>query len=296
MVHSRILTRPYAASPDASSLLGLPRISRPFQLRVRPWSPVAVTQSVGQYPVSLVRLDSGGEVLTLVDGSVLRFKDPPPNGFALMAAAITTGFPDLWLVEWTDDPADHIEPGPSAPSLKGGLSVATANSDRPTYVANFNLAPGAGVMDLVTLRMGGKLARLRRIGIMNPGFQTTAGLVVLQLALGDGSMGTGGTALTCRSLEASDANANAQAYVGNQTTTAGLLSNPNYHAIPVWVPAAAGAFQPIVLDFGGQGGVAKAPTAGALAPGGNNTLVLRHPGAAGSTGFAGFMEWTEEGN
>jgi len=297
VIRSKILVRPYSATPDLSPLAGGPRIPRAYQLRLLPYPSApgqlgAFVSGSWANPPTLIRADSGGEGLVVPDATRLKFQSPPHNGWALAPAAIPAALPDLWLAIWADEPGDELEPVPGGGvNTKGGALVTIQNSDKITCVQGFNLNPTAA-MDLFGLMSAttGRLGRLRRIVITNPGQQTTAGLVTLQLMLAS-SLGSGGSTPSSRSMGYADGNPGQffTCHIGD-TTPASNPSTPNFHPLTLWVPAAAGPYVPWEIDFGGNGqwqapGVGTSPGTG---------VVLRHPGSAGAANFCGFVEWTEE--
>lgn len=180
--------------------------------------------------------------------------------------------------------------GVSAPSDPvvgpGGALVNIHNSDKPTYTVAFNLNPAA-VMNLLIVESGPtKKVRLRRLVISNPGLQTAAGIVSLQLLRTTTAGSTG--VVTPTVLDPSDS---AFSGIVRRQGTSGTDGAVIYENIPVFVPAAVGAAAPLVIEFGGSDGVFKDVCG---IPGATNGLCLRHPGAAGAVGFMGWLEFTEE--
>jgi len=174
------------------------------------------------------------------------------------------------------------------PAEKTPIYAVTFPSDRPTYVVNFNVSPAAAA-DLFAIEAAGKTIRLQRIVIDNPGFQTTAGVVLLSL-IRTTTAGTGGV-VTPSTLDPADPAAVSVAHAAPTSLGAAGTTIASYG---IFVPAtAAAAFSPVVIDMGGQGQVYKQPTV-SPSPTGASGIALRHPGAAGAQGLIGYAVFTEE--
>lgn len=171
-------------------------------------------------------------------------------------------------------------------NANGGQEVVQGTPDKASFVLPFtNLAPTVA-MDLFEISGASNLTlRIRRIVITNVGAQTAGALVALQFQRVT-APGTGGGA-TPAPMDTNSGDTYApRAAVG---VTALATAGTALHVITVFVPAAAAAMQPIVIDFGANG--TKFPMIA-----GNNNLgfSLRHPGAAGAAGFSGYVEFTKE--
>lgn len=170
----------------------------------------------------------------------------------------------------------------------------------PTYQIPFSSLAATTAMDLASIFLPDafstdrKVIRVRRVVISNPGAQTSAGLVNLQLGYANPRLGTGGTNITA--LPSTDrrgadpdlvVDSGATAHAGDATTTA--PSFVQLGVIPVWVPGAVGSASPPPFDFGGPLNAWKCPTI----PEGK-ALVLRHPGSTGASAMSGYIEITCE--
>lgn len=159
--------------------------------------------------------------------------------------------------------------------------VSGGQSDDATYcVSRAGVAPTTAT-ELITIEAFAATAslsgavRIQRIEITQVGSQTTAGIVVLQL-LRTTTAGTGGV-VTPTVMDPAD-----PAYPGicRANPTAGTESTVLLD-IPIYVPAAIGAFVPIVIDMATVDSI-KTPV---IPAGTANGIALKHPGAAGAANF-----------
>lgn len=170
----------------------------------------------------------------------------------------------------------------------------------PTYQIPFtSLAPTAA-MDLVSVLFPAtasvaqwSIIRLRRVVISNPGAQTGAALVTLQVGYAGNALGSGGTNVAnVRPLDQRGgdpdlvATATAVVHTGDSTGAAGFVQ---VGSIPIWVPAAVAVAAPAIHDFGGPPLMTKAVTVPPTV-----ALVLRHPGVAGASALSGYVVITAE--
>lgn len=178
----------------------------------------------------------------------------------------------------------------------GYLSTGVA----PTYQIPFSALAATTAMDLASIFLPDafstdrKVIRLRRVVISNPGAQTSADLVNLQIGFANPQLGTGGSNITA--LRSTDrlgtdldlvADLGATARTGDATTTAPGFTQLG--VVPVWVPAAVGPATSPPFDLGGPLNMWKCPTI----PEGK-ALVLRHPGSTGASAMSGYLEITCE--
>jgi hypothetical protein len=158
----------------------------------------------------------------------------------------------------------------------GRILATPAQSARKGYtVSTGALAPTAAKELFVIESYAAAVVRLLRIVIWNVGSQTTPGVRLLQL-LRTTTAGSSG-AVTPAPLDAADG-----AYSGlcRVTPTAGTESTV-IDQIPIYVPSAAAAMAPIVIDFDGLRAL-KAP---AIPAGTANGIALKDPGATGAAGI-----------
>lgn len=205
------------------------------------------------------------------------------------------------------DPAYHLNSraagvngvksdGSGAVRSEPGLQVAISPSDDPTYVLPFSHAGtvAADVFSLVSA--AGKVLRIRRIVLVNPGSETTAGLASLELGTAT-AIGSGGATPTPVPYDASaraggvtggpDVAFTGVAHTGDTTQAAGYIARPG-PLITVAVPAVAGGFTPIELFNGDASRGGKTLTVA------QSLLVVLRCSAigAGATGLQGFVEFT----
>lgn len=174
------------------------------------------------------------------------------------------------------------------PQRSNGNPVYLTEANKYTYSISFQVAPTAA-MDVFSIYPGtGRVIRLRRLVIDNPGAQTTAALVTVQLGFASGVQGTGGAAVSPRVLGIADSDpaSGVVARSGDTTVSASFTQVIDLH---VWVPAAAAATLPIAYDFDGAAWKGFG-TSSLQGPG----MVLRHPGAAGGANFSGHAIFTSE--
>lgn len=126
---------------------------------------------------------------------------------------------------------------------------------------------------------GAPAIRLKRLIIMQPGTQTTAGLRVLQVARKT-TAGTAGAVTPASTDGIGTFGGVCRAKPTTPGTTGAVLLS-----IPVLVPAAAAAFVPIDIPLGDYGITAS--------DGITNGLALIDPGAAGAAGFAASLIFEE---
>lgn len=160
----------------------------------------------------------------------------------------------------------------------GNLRVVGGQSTLATYSFGTGpLAPTAARQLFVIEAPASGVIRLQRIIIWQPGSQTTAGLVTLQL-LRTTTASSGGTAITPAPVDSSDA-----AYGGivRSLPTSGTESTV-LDQIAVYVPAALAAFTPIVIDYAVLDSL-KAPV---IPAGTANGIALKHPGSSGAAKFS----------
>jgi hypothetical protein len=160
--------------------------------------------------------------------------------------------------------------------------------NKRTFCVTFPTAPTAATDLVSVLSATGTVTRLRRLIVTNPGNQTTGALVNLVVASVGSALGSGGSAVTPVAVEPGDLKASS--YRSGDTTVAAGVASPVQYTVPIYVPTTLATAAPLVLEFGGPGGMTtKCPTATATVG-----LVIRHPGAAGAASFSGFAEFTEE--
>lgn len=185
--------------------------------------------------------------------------------------------------------------------LKGGTTglLADVNSRKallsaaedvttPSYLASVSGQANTTSSDVIAIESGPTLVtRIRRIVILQPGTQTTAGLRLIQLVRTT-TAGVAGTIVPpVMDPQAGDAPFSGTVRAKPTTQGAGgvvLLT------IPVFVPAALAAFAPLIVDMDAVG-LAKSVT---IPVGTANGVALRDPGAAGGANLAAFVVFTEE--
>lgn len=193
--------------------------------------------------------------------------------------------------------------GAVAALREAGLLVAPANTDIPSYVVNFNVAPVAA-MDIITVFFSAvtpKVLRLRRIVLVNPGNATAAATVDLTLGTAT-ALGSGGGTATARPVDAATrpagvtggpdaaaASLPVTVQTGDTTQATGFVAL--YAPLAsVTVPATAGGFSPLPIYDARDPrfkAITYAGTAGTPFP------VLRIAAVgAGATGFRGYAEFT----
>lgn len=184
----------------------------------------------------------------------------------------------------------------AADPLRGGFIVGPANTDIPSYVVNFNVAPTVA-MDVVTIQPTG-VGRLRRIVLVNPGSATAAAVVDLSLGVA-GGVGTGGTPGTAQIVDQAARltgvtggpdPSKASVRTGDTGLAGGFIAIYSPLAT-VSVPATAGGFSPLTVYD------ARDPRFKALTAFGQSgialTFVLRIPAVgAGAANFRGYVEFT----
>jgi hypothetical protein len=164
--------------------------------------------------------------------------------------------------------------------------VASADTDAPTFTASVSGQANTASSDSIAIESGAtKIVRIRRIIIMHPGSQTTAGLRVLQLL----RTTTAGTAGVIVPAPADTGDTAFSGIVRAKPTGLGTAGTVLLN-IPVFVPTALAAFTPIILDMDALG-LAKSFKGIA---GITNGFSLRDPGAAGGANFAATVIFTEE--
>lgn len=167
--------------------------------------------------------------------------------------------------------------------------VVQGQPDDATYAVTVTAVAPTAAVELITIEAFAATAsltgavRIQRIEILNPGAQTAAAMVLLQL-LRTTSAGTGG-AVTPAVMDPADI-----AYPGicRASPTAGT-EGAVLLTIPVWVPATAnlGTFAPLIIDFSDAG--LKRPV---IPAGVANGIALKHPGVAGAANFAARIWFT----
>jgi hypothetical protein len=167
--------------------------------------------------------------------------------------------------------------------------VLQGPSDRPSYVVNFGAVAPTAASDLFAIEAGpNKIVRLQRVTIYNPGGQTTAGLVVINLVRTK-TPGTLGVVLP-EFIAPSDATPGFSGIVRASPTALGTQDASIAGDFAIWVPSPTpAAFSPLVLEMGGQGLTYKQPEA----PPGYG-IAFRHPGAVGATQWYGYAVWCED--
>ncbi len=170
-----------------------------------------------------------------------------------------------------------------------------APSDRASYVVNFGAVAPTVPADLFAIEAGSKTVRLQRVAIYNPGMQSTAGLVIATLV----RTKTPGTAGVVVPELVDPVDSTTPNVVGGSPLFSGIVrASPTALGtqdasiagdFALWVPGAIGAFNPLVLEMGGQGLTYRQPAA----PPGYG-IALRHPGAAGATTWYGYAVFTED--
>lgn len=159
----------------------------------------------------------------------------------------------------------------------GNLRVVAGQPALATYSLPSGALAAASATDLLVVEApSAGVIRLQRLVIWNPGSQTTAGIVDLQL-IRKTSAGTGG-AVTPNPLDSSDAAYGGLCRAG--VTTRGA-DGAVLDTIGVYVPAAVAAFAPLVVDWS-QSDSTKAPV---ILPGTGNGIALKHPGSTGAAGL-----------
>lgn len=178
--------------------------------------------------------------------------------------------------------------------MAGGFAP---DGNSPTYQIPFSGLAATVAMDLVSLlpptNANYDTIRLRRVVISNPGAQTGAALVTLQVGYAGAALGSGGTNVAnVRALDQTGGDPDLVAgvlgivHTGDSTPAASFVQ---LASIPIWVPAAVAVATPAVFDFGGPPLMMKCPTvAGAVA------LALKHPGAAGASALSGYIVVTAD--
>lgn len=160
----------------------------------------------------------------------------------------------------------------------GNLRVAAGQATLATYVVGSGALTPTAAMDLLVLEAPvSGVVRLQRIIIWNPGIQTAAAFVTLQL-IRKTTAGTGG-AVTPVQVDAADG-----AYAG--LTRTGVTTRGSDGTVidqfTIWVPAAGAAFTPVAIDFSLNDAI-KAPV---VPIGITNGIALKHPGVAGAASFS----------
>jgi hypothetical protein len=166
--------------------------------------------------------------------------------------------------------------------------VSGGQADDATYCVSVTAMTPTAAQELITIEAFAATAsltgavRIQRIEITQVGLQTTGAVVILQL-LRTTSAGAGG-AVTPTVMDPADI---AYPGIARKAPTAGTESTVLFE-IPVFIPAAAAAFVPIVIDLAAVDSL-KTPV---IAAGVANGIALKHPGAAGAAGFAARMWFT----
>jgi hypothetical protein len=192
---------------------------------------------------------------------------------------------------FANDPIELVAAGvnPAGTTKALGVDVdgqlaGSGQSLHATYVASVQgLAPTAAGELVVVEAPIGTAVRLKRLVIVNVGMQTTANLVNLQILRTTGAS-SAGTLITPPPLDPADP---VFGGVVRSLPTIGTEATVLYN-IPVWIPAALGPMDPIIIDWDGLREV-KAPVipAGATVSG----IALKHPGSAGAASFAAYLEF-----
>lgn len=163
------------------------------------------------------------------------------------------------------------------------VQVQPSQGKSKFWVPGSNLALTAAG-DVVAVEAGAsKDFLVHRISILQPGLQTAAGIVKLQL-LRTTTPGTGGV-VTPPPFDPDDVafSGICRAAPGTPGTGGVVLAE-----IPVFVPVALAVGTPIIIDL--QDLLGKWPR---VKLGVNNGIALRHPGAAGAANFYGALEISE---
>ncbi len=159
------------------------------------------------------------------------------------------------------------------------LSSLTQLSGRKNFwLPATGLAPTAAMHLAVVEAGAAKDALLHRVVIWNPGAQTAAGIVVLKL-MRTTAAGAGG-AVTPGAFDPDDVSGEAFSGICRSNPTAGTEGGLLLD-IPIFVPAAAAAFVPVVINL--MDLIGKLPR---IAKGVANGIALKHPGSAGAAGFS----------
>ena len=169
--------------------------------------------------------------------------------------------------------------------LAGAIQIG--NSSKGTYAYSAGaLAITATPSNLAIVEAGAaKITRLRKLTIWNPGMQTTAGLVQINVV----RTTTAGAAGTVTPSQMDNSDAAFSGIVRSSAGTTGTLGTVLY-SFWLYIPAALASALPFVVDFTSD--MKKAPV---LPAGITNGLALQAPtGAAGATGLAFSIELTEE--
>lgn len=172
-------------------------------------------------------------------------------------------------------------------------AIQVAGSPRATYSASVSGQANTAASHAIAIEASTKRILVRKVIINHPGTQTTAGVRVLLLGRTT-TAGTGG-AVTAESTSSTAVLArmcpNDPAFGGivrAKPTSLGT-QGATILVIPVFVPTAAAAFTPIVLDLENIFGK---PII--VAPGTAKGIALRDPGAAGGANFSATIIFTEE--
>ncbi len=157
-------------------------------------------------------------------------------------------------------------------------SIALQNLDdslKKFWVPASNKAPTVS-SDLVVAEAGANSGFLvRGVAILNPGLQTAGGVNVLQL-IRTTAAGVGGV-ITPNPVDPDDAAFSGICRTMGTQGTGGLV----LAEIPIFVPTALAAFQPVLFDLAKALGSWLRVLKGAA-----NGIALRHPGAAGAASFS----------
>lgn len=187
--------------------------------------------------------------------------------------------------------------GVVAAARDGGARVVGDHQDIPSYVVSFIVAPTVA-MDVVDLFLStGKILRLRRIVLVNPGSATTPATIDIQLGTVGSAAGSGGAAATVLAVDASarvtgvaggpDSTVGIVARTGDTTQAAGFVAVYGPVAT-VTVPGTAAAFTPLTI-YDARDERFKALTISSN----TNGISLRTPAVgAGAAGFRGYAEFT----
>lgn len=168
-----------------------------------------------------------------------------------------------------------------------------APSTRRSYVVTFS-ANATTAMDLFGIEAPipdprqARLIRLQRIVIDNPGTQGTAAVVSLSLVWT--AAASTGPKVTAVPIDPRNPAALSVCHSANTYQTAGATTLATYG---IYVPTAAAAFTPFVIEMGGAGMVYQQPTATQTLSG-YTGLALRHPGATSAAGLIGYAVFCEE--
>jgi hypothetical protein len=165
----------------------------------------------------------------------------------------------------------------------------------PSYVVSFNVAATAA-MDVLSVQPGssGKVVRLRRIVLVNPGNAT--GAIVVDLSLGTATaFGSGGAVATAAIVDSAARPAGvtggpdvmATASRAGDTSQAAGFSAVYSPLVSVAVPTVAAGFTPLTIYD------SRDPGFKPLTVSGTGLIVLRTPSVgAGATGLRGYAEFT----